>query len=159
MAPSEERENSQEDETYLVNDVGNGLRRRRLLQDYPGHVDCWERSKGGDNETVYPPLPSQEVAYRSGETRRAETSADGQSHDQPTGGVRGAVAATAKNLKGTYIRRLRDQAGIIRGNTSEIAARAKSFGSLPALEQEVTRLSEELRLLKSERDAALKKVE
>ena len=66
------------------------------------------------------------------------------------------VAATAKNLKGTYIRRLRDQAGIIRANTSEITARAKASGPLPALEQEVTRLREELRLARSERDAALK---
>lgn len=66
------------------------------------------------------------------------------------------VAATAKNLKGTYIRRLRDQAGIIRANTAEITARGKSTGPLPALEQEIAQLREELRLARSERDAALK---
>ena len=46
------------------------------------------------------------------------------------------MAATAGNLKGTYIRRLRDDAGKARASVTELAKRTKVTGALAALKQE-----------------------
>ena len=46
------------------------------------------------------------------------------------------MAATAENLKGTYIRRMKDDAGKARANVHELVMRTKVTGSLGALEEE-----------------------
>ena len=62
------------------------------------------------------------------------------------------MASTAKNLKGTYIRRMRDDAGKARANATELAKRTTASGPLLALEQENLRLRS--RLLKAEEEIA-----
>ena len=46
------------------------------------------------------------------------------------------MAATARNLKGTYVRRLRDDAGKARANAIELAKRTDTTAAMAALEQE-----------------------
>ena len=59
MVSAEEGKTLQEDETDIVNDVGDGLRRLRLQEEEPSYVYRWERNNGGDNETACPPSSSQ----------------------------------------------------------------------------------------------------
>ena len=54
------------------------------------------------------------------------------------------MAATAKNLKGICVRRLRDDAGKARANVTELVMRTKATGSLVALERENIKLRAKL---------------
>ena len=54
------------------------------------------------------------------------------------------MASTSNNLKGTYVRRLRDDAGKARANVTELAKRATVTGAQIALEQENLQLRAKL---------------
>ena len=60
------------------------------------------------------------------------------------------MAATAKNLKGTYVRRMRDEAGKTRANVTELVMRTKATGSSVALERENIMLRAKLRQAQEE---------
>ena len=55
------------------------------------------------------------------------------------------MAATAGNLKGTYVRRLRDDAGKVRANTTELVKRTTVAGAQVALENENIQLTTSVR--------------
>ena len=65
------------------------------------------------------------------------------------------MASTAKNLIGTYIRRLRDDAGKARASVTELAMRTTAAGSQVTLEQENIKLRAQL-LKANEEIASLK---
>ena len=97
-----------------------------------------ERHKTG--KLVIPPpskaskrLPS--VEERLVETRHTPTAILAESILEGADSVE-YVAATSGNLKGTYMRRLRDEAGKIRANTIELAKRTDTTAAMAALEQE-----------------------
>ena len=50
------------------------------------------------------------------------------------------ISATAGNLKGTYVRRIRDDAGKVRANTTELVKRTTVAGAQVALEKENSQL-------------------
>ena len=60
------------------------------------------------------------------------------------------MASTAKNLKGTYVRRLRDDAGKARASITDLAKRTTAKGPLVALEQENIALRAQLEKAKKE---------
>ena len=63
------------------------------------------------------------------------------------------VALTSKNLKGTYVRRLKDDAGKARASVTELVKRTKASGSLVALERENIELRAKLHQARLEIDA------
>ena len=67
------------------------------------------------------------------------------------------IAATASNLKGTYIRRLRDDAGKARANATELAKRTTAVGAQIALEQENIQLRAQMLQVMKENEELKKK--
>ena len=67
------------------------------------------------------------------------------------------IAATASNLKGTYIRRLRDDAGKARANATELAKRMTAVGAQIALEQENIQLRAQLLQTTKKNEELMKK--
>ena len=92
MAPTEEENLQQEDETHIVHDVRNGPRRRRLREEETSNENRWNRSRGRGNETASTPPSSKQAADGRREARRVEPSTNGQSHSQPARGIGSADA-------------------------------------------------------------------
>ena len=66
------------------------------------------------------------------------------------------IAATSGNLKGTYVRRLRDDDGKARASATELVKRTSAAGANVALEQEILQLRARLQQA-TEENAELKK--
>ena len=66
------------------------------------------------------------------------------------------MASTSKNLKGTYVRRLKDDAGKARASVTELVMRTKATGSLVALERENIKLRAKLQQAQEEINALKK---
>ena len=85
---------------------------------------------------------------------------------EPTGNIAGyllevadyleRVAAASGNLNGTYVRRLRDDAGKARASATELVKRTSAAGANVALEQEILQLKARLQQA-TEENAELKK--
>ena len=85
---------------------------------------------------------------------------------EPTGNLAGyllevaddleRIAVTSGNLKGTYVRRLRDDAGKARASATELVKRTSAAGANVALEREILQLKARLQQA-TEENAELKK--
>ena len=67
------------------------------------------------------------------------------------------IAATAGNLKGTYVRWLKDEAGKVRANATELAKRTTAVGAQIALEQENIQLRAQMLQVMKENEELKKK--
>ena len=144
-------------------------RRRRAISSTPSSES--EATMGPDNETgnrrketksrAHPPA-RRSKRLRTKEERLAEIrhapSASLAVNILEVADSIEQMAATAGNLKGTYVRRLRDDADKARANATELAKRTTVAGAQTALEQENLQLrarlekaEEEIEVLRKER--------